>query len=759
MDLPQATALLPAIVAAAYLFLLLIAFTRRKEPFNLVYWLMGFLAASAVWQLFAYTLPAQTEILPSLALKPLLFTALFLLMATAVYLDQPLRSWWVLIGLACIAGTVAADLLAPTLYLAWPGTLIRPTIGGIITVLFWAFLNIITFIWSWQSYRQTPFPWHANRYLFWANAVFFIIIGEVLYHIANPYTQTLGHIVRLTATIALVYATIAYLRFDVRSRFRTILAFTIIAFVSALPATGLFFFFLSINDTLDTSSTILIVVLVTSFAFLLYGPYRRFVERLVYRYFIGSEFRTNEVVRRYTQSVSRTLDMEQLSSVVIGFLSQLFDANRGALLLVTPNEQGFEIEPIPAMGQISRRRRQFTAESPFLQTLTEQHQPILQYEIDFNPNFRPINREVQPWLSEMAMEMYIPIKSGEQLTGIIALGPKSSAHTYRSNELEVVQLLADQTVAPLENARLYSELEEQNETVRLLNEDLVSQNERLEVMDKVKSDFITIASHELRTPLTQVKGYADILGAMNEENALTREQTRQIVGHINRATLQLEKLISAMLDASQIDVDEMHMTFMKTQMETVISLAMEPLAKAVRERRLHVHREQIEELPSFHADFKRLVQAFTNLLGNAVKYTPDGGHITIRGEVLGEDSEEQYIQVSVIDTGIGIDMQYHQLIFEKFFRIGDPQLHSTGNTKFLGAGPGLGLPIAKGVIEGHGGRIWVESEGEDMARYPGSTFSVVLPLRPPKMPDLPIPDSLQDFVRQSESERPAWLVG
>ena len=85
----------------------------------------------------------------------------------------------------------------------------------------------------------------------------------------------------------------------------------------------------------------------------------------------------------------------------------------------------------------------------------------------------------------------------------------------------------------------------------------------------------------------------------------------------------------------------------------------------------------------------------------------------------------------ISDTGIGIDEAFHDLIFEKFFRVGDPQLHSTGSTKFKGAGPGLGLPIAKGVIEAHDGRIWVESDGEDEERLPGSRFHILLPLHPP----------------------------
>jgi signal transduction histidine kinase len=349
------------------------------------------------------------------------------------------------------------------------------------------------------------------------------------------------------------------------------------------------------------------------------------------------------------------------------------------------------------------------------------------------------------------MEAYVPVSAGAELAGLIAIGPKNSAVPYQPGELELVQILADQTVVALQNARLYSELGDQNEKIRHLNVDLVEQNERLEIMDEVKSDFITIASHELRTPLTQVKGYADILSAMNEENALTREQTREIVGHINRATLQLESLITAMLDASQLDVDGLQLTFVKTRLDTVLRLAMEPLIQAMRERRISLRLDGIEELPPIQADFKRLVQSFTNIIGNAVKYTPDHGNITVEGQIVpSRDKEDEYVEIVVTDTGIGIDRQFQELIFEKFFRIGDPQLHSTGSTKFKGAGPGLGLPIAKGVIEAHGGRIWVDSEGEDEERLPGSRFHIILPVQPP---GAELADNLE------AASRAAYLIG
>jgi len=421
-------------------------------------------------------------------------------------------------------------------------------------------------------------------------------------------------------------------------------------------------------------------------------------------------------------------------------------------MLFTKLEDGqYEINPIPGMGKISRSLIKLPEKSLFVETLTAQRQPMLQYDIDYNPEFKSFRDETKQWLSEHAMEAFVPICAGDEITALIAIGPKNSSVPYQPSELELTQILADQTVVALQNARLFSELGDQNEHIRDLNRDLVDQNERLEIMDRVKSDFITIASHELRTPLTQVKGYTDILAAMNEENALTREQTREIVGHVNRATIQLESLITAMLDASQLDVDGMQLTFVKTRLDTVLKLSVEPLIQAMRERRITLTLNGVEDLPQILADFKRLVQSFTNIIGNAVKYTPDHGDITINAQLIpSQIEEEEFLEIVFMDSGIGIDPKFHDLIFEKFFRIGDPQLHSTGSTKFKGAGPGLGLPIAKGVIEAHGGRIWVESDGEDEDRLPGSRFHVILPLRP----------RVAEFEHELEkATRPAYLIG
>ena len=112
------------------------------------------------------------------------------------------------------------------------------------------------------------------------------------------------------------------------------------------------------------------------------------------------------------------------------------------------------------------------------------------------------------------------------------------------------------------------------------------------------------------------------------------------------------------------------------------------------------------------------------MVSNAIKFTPDKGQITIDGRSL-----PGFIEITIADTGIGISPENQSVIFEKFGQVGRINLHSSGKTKFKGGGPGLGLPITRGIIEAHGGTIWVESEGFDEEKSPGSTFHILLPIR------------------------------
>ncbi|MCB9006859.1 MAG: GAF domain-containing protein [Ardenticatenaceae bacterium] len=753
MNAYQANLYLPLIAAALYLGILILPQIRRRPEKNQAAWLVTALIITIGWEFalfFERSIP-----FPNLPIIVLLFSIGSLTAVTSAFLDwQPKFRYLLLVGTAVLT-TIVLNLLTPRRVFVLPGGWqIGITNGTLAAYLVWGALVAGLLITTWREYRKTRFPWHANRLLYWFTVLTTLFLGELLQFFDALGFIIAGQIIRFLGMAGLAYGIASFRIFDVRARAQRGIAFIIINTLSALPLILSVIVVFQFGEALyqgDNIITSSLIALVITLGFFLYQPFRQLIARLVFHYLRGEGVNAGQVVRNYSQAISRTLDVQQLSLLIVGTLSELLETNRGALMLVTQLEEGgYEVDPIPAMGIVPRHPIRFAHDDILINALVEQHQPLLQYELDFNPAFKGLTNQERSWLTEMTMEVYVPVSSGNDIVGLIAVGPKVSAVPYQPNELELMQTMADQTVVALQNARLYSELNDQNEHIRYLNIDLVEQNEKLEIMDRVKSDFITIASHELRTPLTQVKGYADILSAMNEEDALTREQTREIVGHINRATLQLERLITAMLDASQLDVDGMQLTFVKTQLDTVLRLAVEPLIQAMRERRIHLEIEGVAELPPIYADFKRLVQSFNNLLGNAVKYTPDSGQIHVKATKVPGQYGEEFLEIVVEDTGIGIDPKFHSLIFEKFFRIGDPQLHSTGNTKFKGAGPGLGLPIAKGVIEAHGGRIWVESEAEDEELLPGSRFNIVLPIRPP---------GSEDIVDGETAVRPAYLIG
>ena len=147
-------------------------------------------------------------------------------------------------------------------------------------------------------------------------------------------------------------------------------------------------------------------------------------------------------------------------------------------------------------------------------------------------------------------------------------------------------------------------------------------------------------------------------------------------------------------------------------------------------RNLTLHIADMSHMPLIEADGARLKMAIDNVIGNAIKYTPDGGHIVVVGKYL-EDAEA--IDIVVRDTGIGIPREEQRNIFEQFYVLGSIAHHSTSKSAFQGGGLGIGLAISKGIVEAHRGRIWVESEGRDPEKLPGSAFHIVLPIKHIKM--------------------------
>ncbi|MGZ9225034.1 MAG: sensor histidine kinase [Anaerolineales bacterium] len=246
---------------------------------------------------------------------------------------------------------------------------------------------------------------------------------------------------------------------------------------------------------------------------------------------------------------------------------------------------------------------------------------------------------------------------------------------------------------------------------------------RMERVDKSKSAFISVAAHELKTPITLIEGYASMMDDLMQQGKGTNLDG--LLAGMNTGIDRLRTIVDDMIDVSMIDNNLLQLNFQPTQisqMFSALSLEMEPV---LRTRKLTIDIKDFDGNKQWISiDATRLTQALRNVIHNAIKYTPDGGTITIDGRRL-----SGFIEVTVADTGIGISAEDQATIFEKFGQLGRVDLHSSGKTKFKGGGPGLGLPIARGILEAHGGSIWVQSEGHDEIRHPGSIFHILIPAR------------------------------
>lgn len=258
----------------------------------------------------------------------------------------------------------------------------------------------------------------------------------------------------------------------------------------------------------------------------------------------------------------------------------------------------------------------------------------------------------------------------------------------------LVNDITDRRRAEQERERLIAQLQEANE--------------KLQVLDKMKTNFISTVSHELRTPLTTIKAFIELLLL---KQGMPEDRKVKLMSTVNDETDRLARLINDLLDLSRIEAGSMKWQFGAVSMEELIRSVIESMEVLFENKGLRVTTEFTPSLSPVSGDRDRLVQVVTNILSNAVKFTPRGGAIRV---AVRQDAEQ--IAVEISDTGIGIPAAHLDLIFEKFHRSDDVLTAATEGT-------GLGLAITRQIVEYHGGSIWVTS-----THGKGSTFAFNVPL-------------------------------
>lgn len=285
-----------------------------------------------------------------------------------------------------------------------------------------------------------------------------------------------------------------------------------------------------------------------------------------------------------------------------------------------------------------------------------------------------------------------PLSKDEHKYGVLVLETLQGPTCFSEEDLTFIQALADLIALEIDRARLDAEA-------------AVAHQAR--EADRLRSEVMAALSHELRTPLAAIKGYATAL--MLEEVSWPGEKQLEFLRLIEEETDNLEQMVTDIMDASLIDIGQLDIELQP--------LRLPHLAEEVAQEMQHQtkgHHFVVDfptGFPIVDADPRRLRQVFRNILDNAIKYAPDGGLIMIRGEVRPAD-----VVVSISDQGVGISPEDLIPLFDKYFRVKAP-------TGYHVPGTGLGLPVARAIVETHGGRIWAESQVQE-----GTTLHFSIPL-------------------------------
>lgn len=229
---------------------------------------------------------------------------------------------------------------------------------------------------------------------------------------------------------------------------------------------------------------------------------------------------------------------------------------------------------------------------------------------------------------------------------------------------------------------------------------------KLKEIDNMKSDFVSTVSHEFRTPLTSIIMGVDML--IQEVPGQVNDEQKELLGAVREDGTRLKNLVSDLLDLSRLESGKIDMNIGEHDIGKIIGYAMEPFRLQAKDAGVELDNPSVGDIPRVLADFNKISWVVTNLIGNALRYTPSGGKITVKA-----DRKDGKVVVSVSDTGKGIPPEYHHSIFEKFV-----QVKENGNVE---KGTGLGLAISREIIRAHKNDIWVESDPGK-----GSTFYFTL---------------------------------
>ncbi len=400
-----------------------------------------------------------------------------------------------------------------------------------------------------------------------------------------------------------------------------------------------------------------------------------------------------EVARK----VNSTLNLQECLQGILEKAMEVLEVERASLMFMEEGKGELIIKVARGLEEEIVRNTRVKVGEHISGWIIREGQPLLIKDIGEDRRFVAQHSE-EYYTSSL---LSVPLKIEGKILGVININNKISRESFNEDDLGLLTGLADAASLAIGKVLLH-------EQVKKRVEELTALTKSLERLNEAKTELVSIASHELRTPLTSIKESISLVleGATGEINEGQRKFLRMAAKNVDR----LVHLTESLLDISRVEANKAEIKRELVDITNIAKEMIDSLKMQADRKKITLRNRCLDGLPRIYADRERVTQVFTNLLGNAVKFTPEGGRVTVEVVDIGED-----LRVDIIDTGEGIPADKFEIIFDKYARLDRAFLKGE-------KGAGLGLAIAKDIVKAHKGSIWVESElGK------GSQFSFTLP--------------------------------
>jgi signal transduction histidine kinase len=389
-------------------------------------------------------------------------------------------------------------------------------------------------------------------------------------------------------------------------------------------------------------------------------------------------------------NLNSTLNLDELIQFIIRTASEILDCQAVSILLYDEKQNGLVFAA--ATGSDSKRLAEVPVplEGSLAGFVFRKNEAIVLSDVQSDPrHYGMVSKHVD---FDVKSLLGVPMRIKDRPTGVLEALNKRSGK-FEDSDVDILSVIASQAAVAIHNARLVKALQDAYHD--------------LQAADQLKSNFLALASHELRTPLGIIIGYATFL--QDESPGELSDHAHQVLN----AAMQMRSLVDSMTNLNMLRAREMVMHRQVVPVQKVLLSAYNEIKPLTEARNQQVIFKLPEQQLPVKCDPQKLSSAFVNLLDNAVRFTPEGGQITL-GACMQPGGA---VLAWVMDNGVGIEKGELQKIFKEFYQV---EAHTTRRH----AGLGIGLSIALGLIKAHGGRIWAESDGPGK----GATFKVLLPM-------------------------------